>query len=541
MYSNFLASHAPISQENVTEKDLELTDTAILLQYYQPNEMHPASYEIGQGTPRGAPFSLRPRLVPVPRWLAPKPMSAFDAPQRRPCVALRDPRKARNFRVSCWMHTESKNLAKSPLNDTGRRAFMPARTEIPLKGSMFCIQRPRPSGPNALRAFGTILPGSTLKAYQLSKPSLRDVNGHILGASKQAKNTPIPIPTPPPRITRKSVLRPSPDGARVMVHRMNLARQQWNTNSIRAHRLCLYTQLASESVSSKAAKSILPAVRCTIHNIDGICAYAKKMAAIEGSEARHKEAETLAELRDYFHKLLRGEATPTVEHGGPLLQGLNHLHEDPVVAKTTGEADNLSYSGTTPELNAKITSRSVTQKPTARAYHYQSSTSNCISASVSSISSRQPTSHASTHAAPTTEISHIALNGLRSIIWSAQEVSSVERRQSPIAPDPKPSQKRSRAPADSVASTRVLRSMSKTKEVVVRVVAPSTARRQPCKQSKAKQAPSTSAHTFTSIPEDSTTTTRRYNLRPRKREYDEGGTSVQGNKRTSRPTKRRRA
>ncbi|KAH7345200.1 hypothetical protein B0J17DRAFT_702663 [Rhizoctonia solani] len=486
MDPTLLPSPSSIKRDTVPEKNSELTDTAILLRHYKFNEIQPNFYEIGQGTPQGDAFSMRPRLVPVPRWLGPKPMSSFNILQRQPCFYPRDPRKEKNFRSVCWMHADSSLLPNSPLNNTAHRAFMPARPKIPLKGSMFRAPRPRQQPSNSLRAFGTILPGSTLQTYKLSIPLARDANGHIIDAPKPLKPGPIPIPIPLPGVAKKNLLLPCSDGARVMVHRMNLARRKWNTVDIRTRRLSRYVQLASGIASPTTSEVAGPILGNLTYRIDGLYAYTKRMETIESSESRHEEATTLAKLRHSFHKLLRSEQTSNAELGGLSSQGFDSSHKDPVEAKMQGQAD-----------------------------------------------SQQP-----------------SLTELAPIIRTTR---SIEGQQPPISLRPKPHQSRSRAPAPySVPSTRVLRSMSKAKPDNVPapaisadthipcVVTSSSVHRRPRKELKPKQVPPANANGVLPIPANTTLSTSRYNLRPRKRKLGKDETSERGDKQASRPVKRRR-
>ncbi|KAG8716015.1 hypothetical protein FRC11_011271 [Ceratobasidium sp. 423] len=440
-------SRSPIDREAIPDEGSGLTDTAILLQHYRLNEVRLKSYKIGRGTPQGHPISLRPRLVPVSRWLAPKPMSSFNAPRRQPCTYLRDPQKAKNFRSLCWLHTESQLLAKSPLNDTAHRAIMPARPKIPLRGSMFCPPPPLHPPPNALRAFGTILPVSTMESRRLSTPLPRDNNGYIIGAPRRQRPAAIRISAPPPGITTKSALHPCPDGARVMVHRMNLARQSWNTARLRTQRLSLYNQLAL--IVPSTSSELIESISLVMHKVDGICAYMKKMAVIEGSKSRHKEAKTLTEIRDSFHKLL--QTKPIAKRDSLPPQELDCSLEDSVFTNKERWANSQPPSPRTPKSNVQVTLPLTAQESTRKA-NLQ-------------------------HSMPTD----------------------------------------------------------------ASIPAPSKTRRQPRKEAKAKQAPSTGANASPPIAADSIPTTSRYNLRPRKRELDHEEASGRDNKQASRPTKRRRA
>ncbi|KDN39565.1 hypothetical protein RSAG8_08721, partial [Rhizoctonia solani AG-8 WAC10335] len=451
--------------------DFALTPASIVLNY-KPSELDPELHEPGQGTAQGDPFSTRSRLVPVPRWLAPKPISSFDVPQRQSSFPLRDPRKYKNFRALCWMHTESRLLVKSPLNDTAHRAFMPARPNIPLEDSMFRLSCPS----NTLHAFGSILPGSTLQSYQLSVPPPRDTKGRVHpGPPKAPHPIRVVIPIPPPRVTAKGASHP----CLIIVHRMNLEREHGrNTANIRT-------------------------------------------------------------------ELVQSEQTLTAQRNDLSPAGFN----SDLKGKTYNQR---SYSPGTPKPNVKMTLPPATQRPTGGAHDSQSFTSTDTSTSDGSLSSQQHVSHGSTP--PTTNTNYATLTDLTSIIWSTLDVLPDEQRQSPVAPDPKPRQKRPRAPAPrSVPSTRVLRSMSKAESEnasvpvtippntsISRVSAPSTVRRQPRKESRAKQVSLASANASASASTNIISTTHGYNLRPRKRELGEDQAFRQGSKQASRPTKRRR-
>ncbi|CAE7149278.1 unnamed protein product [Rhizoctonia solani] len=529
-----------VINRKAARKRRELTDTAVLLHHYKLNEVGPACRETGQGTPQGDPFSMRPRLVPVPRWLAPRPMSSFGVPARQPCFYIRDPRKSMNFRALCWMHTESRLLTKSPLNDTTRRALMPARLDVPLEDSMF--RRSRPS--NALRAFGSILPGSTLKSYELSTPLPRNSGGHVLTESTKPKPAPIVIPTPPPRVVANNC----PNGARIMVHRMNLAREQrWNTAGDRTKVLQQYTTIASGmlSTTTEPTEPASPALRRLTHYIDGLCAYAKKVVVIKSRDMRHQESKILAELRDSLHKRLQSDQAFMLERDRLPLQRSNSSRENPVDTEMEINIDGQpSYSPRTPKPNVELTPPSTP----SRTDDSQPSTSMDTSTPTGSSSGQQDVSHGSAHISPTTNTTREAPKDLASTTWPIPELSPGER-QPPVAPNPKPRQKRQRAPAPySVPSTRVLRSMKVKSDNVPapatipsgasasRVVVPSVVRHQPRKELRARQVPRACTNTSTPAPVASASTTHRYNLRPRKRELDKG----QGSKQASRPAKRRR-
>ncbi|KAL5641464.1 hypothetical protein ACGC1H_001820 [Rhizoctonia solani] len=225
---------------------------------------------------------------------------------------------------------------------------------------------------------------------------------------------------------------------------------------------------------------------------------------------------------------------------------------DPVVTDISGKTyGQRFYSPKTPESNTKTIFSSTIRRPLERAYNSRlftstdASTSNCPSSG----QQQMHVSHRLIYPPSTADMNDAALTDQASITRFAPEVSPDEQRQSPVAPNTKSRQKRPRAPAPSVPSTRVLRSMNQVKydnafvpatplnASASRVVVPSTVHREPRKESRTKQVPQS---TTNASPMDVISTTSRYNLRPRKRDFgkDELG---EGSKQAGHPTKRRRA
>lgn len=154
---------------------------------------------VGRGTPSGRQQTLRPCLYP--RWFMPpqRSLQSFPKPKRPESV-----RKRLLHRCTLWMHAQYELLPLSPLNDTSSRAVMPARLKPSLEGAPILEpsfdQSPRPA--NALRPFGTILPGSTLESLQLSTPPPRDSQGRPL--LEEPNFVPLPLSQPLPLARKRT-------------------------------------------------------------------------------------------------------------------------------------------------------------------------------------------------------------------------------------------------------------------------------------------------------------------------------------------------
>ncbi|KAB5594332.1 hypothetical protein CTheo_2262 [Ceratobasidium theobromae] len=154
------------------------------------------------------------------------PLQHFPKPKTLP----KGPRKPPTLRRSTlWMTTQRELLPKSPLNDTPFRAIMPGRLNIPpIDASATKMKPSRPPRPNALRAFATILPGSTLDSLIMSRPPPRD-HGRV---SYPQPDPPIsPLSGPPPRVPF-----PRRDSHRFVfefVHAMELWREATNSRIIK--------------------------------------------------------------------------------------------------------------------------------------------------------------------------------------------------------------------------------------------------------------------------------------------------------------------
>ncbi|CAE6429360.1 unnamed protein product [Rhizoctonia solani] len=527
---------------------LERTDAVILLEHYKLSEVRPDRIRTRNGTPRGDLFSTRPKLVPIHRWLAPKPTSGFCVPERHR-FRLADPYKAKNFRSLCWMHTSFHLLSKSPLNDTTRRALMPARPNIPVKISEFCTPPPplpppplpqkRPS--NALRAFGTILPGSTLNSCKLSIPLPRDARGHVLpGGPKPRQFIPIQPPTPPPGVTAKKPLSRHPGCARVMVHRMNLSRKEWNTPSVCIEVVSRCIQLASAAGPSTVENLTGPVshpLEWVVDTIDGIYAHKKRMAVIETTKKRCDDTRTLAGLCTTVRKLVQS---------APATQARNSssLESDPIPEALVATGTNAivptkikrPQAPMTLAPDSKVTSSTTPRQSTdgascRRRLFIWTETPAPVS---SATSSHQSVDHGS-DCTPSSPIADYRESKRLKLAPSTLEKVPTPSQEPPPSPDPQPRQKRSRAPAlapCSIPPTRVLRSMTRAKEgnASTSSTAPSNepprrgaSRRQPRTESKVRQTPGNTD--VISSSQATAPTISRYNLRPRKRELDNGAMS----------------
>ncbi|CEL57513.1 hypothetical protein RSOLAG1IB_02254 [Rhizoctonia solani AG-1 IB] len=438
---------------------------------------------------------------------------------------------------------------------------MPTRPIIPPR-SQTPPSTPVPSPPkrpsNALRRFGTILPGSTLQSYRLSTPLSRDARGRAPSeASKPPCLIPNDLPTPPPGVIAKDALSPWPGNTRIMVHRMNISRHEWNTLHIRIESVTRYIRLALE-VSSSTTRS---APRLTAHplefiriadTINGIFVHTKRMAVIGCDRRRHEEVEALAVVRAAIHELAQTEIATEPSISLPLESG-----PSPEALVATG-MNTMVHA----EIESPRPSRALTREPRATSSFRHHQPIAGVSHRHHLLSAERPTS-ANSASFSHQSVGHSSICGLQSTITDQEQLAGPSQespfpekaptptqKQSP-GPDPQPHQKRSRVrtrPAPYlVPSTRILRSMTKAKEahsstsstappddVSFRTAVP---RRQLRKESKAKPIPSTDVVT---PPKAIAPNTSRYNLRPRKRELDNSGIPPTVGKQIDRPAKRRR-
>ncbi|CUA77503.1 putative protein YIL067C [Saccharomyces cerevisiae S288c] [Rhizoctonia solani] len=239
---------------------------------------------------------------------------------------------------------------------------------------------------------------------------------------------------------------------------------------------------------------------------------------------------------------LQKEQITTAERGAISPQRINPLRESPVITDMTGKVyGQRSCSLRTPEPSANVTLPPVyvpmELDSAALELVQDSEPPLAMGTSVSYGSSSSQQHRRSPHPLPT----YVDITDLVLANWSTPELSPKEQLQSPVAIDPKPRQKRSRAPAPPVPSTRVLRSMSQAKTnndftpatippnaPTPYEIAPFGVRREPRKPLRTKRVTPSTPRISASAVADDASATPRYNLRPRKRELGEDQASKQG-------------
>ncbi|GAB1519318.1 hypothetical protein RhiTH_002384 [Rhizoctonia solani] len=455
-------------------------------------------------------------------------------------------------------YAHDQKLSQSPLNYTGRRALVPTRIGSPIKNSMFhgALPPPRPTQrpSNALRAFGAILPGSTPQSYRLSTPLRRDSRGRAILEEPEPPNPKTMLPVPPPGIAAKKGLGPRSGHIRVMVHRMNLSRNGLNTSSARVQNFSGYMQIASQSRTPTIENLTGPVRRPPGHiveTIDGIRVHTKRMAAIEDSEKRREEARVVAYICASIRDL--AQRMPDVGPSNLLPLESNHAPEDTASATVVPPTSIEPHQAPNISAPSSSTLSSPTSRQTADMSSYKDQPlSTEIPSTPSALFNHQSSDCRSARTHPSTSTDHKTSEVLEPASPPPEIATTSVREPSP-EPAPQPRQKRSRvAPAPySVPPTRVLRSMTRAKDVQTpvlttapskkpsRKVAPDTVRSQAQRKPKVKRAQA-KIDPPPSASKPTPPTTSRYNLRPRKRGLDSTAACPETDKQPDRPIKRRR-
>lgn len=528
---------------------------------------------VGEGSPSGRDQWPRPCLRPRSWFMPPqRPLQNYPKPQRPNSV--QKPRVL--HRCTLWMHAQYESLPSSPLNDTTSRAAMPTRPKPSLEGAPVpetMHQSTRPA--NALRPFGSILPGSTLESFQLSTPPPRNSQGqHIL---EEPNFLPLPLFQPLP-LARKRFRATLTE----LALEMSYARRYSNSTEMRSQQIKDLNRVVKDVKNAKETptQATLERWESAIKAADMERLHSRKVFLRGGPHQRLEHTRTLTTivgtLRSLISKLQQSssdgnETTPLDGTHRPARRPFASLGNDTDTTTTTTTAqparaprfsdaafENLQSIALALSLRGPAPPEPKPVRPSVRRAmraieSSQASTSAGPSTSgdagVSSVETDYPSAIASTSQ---TSVPNTPLPG------DSPAPSMVECPTVPSGPPKSPIQcRRARAPYPG-PSTRILRSRSKQgvsepasssaalAGTSQRNRAGAAVARTPSARndtSKAKRTRTTRNKTTPSTLEQPTPTQSHYNLRPRKRELgeDEGKSQAGNTGQTGHPTKRRRA
>lgn len=506
--------------------------TAFLQYYYSACKAEDADDKLSAaGAKSCGPKSgvLVPRLPPtkhkkMPSWRAPKPKKRDDKYFRR---------------HTQWMHAPYESLAKSPLNDTPTRAVMPARLKVSLQGSPAQHVTQQFPGPprraNALRAFGSIVPGSTPESCKVSDCSYRNLPD-------------LKYFLPPPCLGSATDW-----GLCRVAHEMGYAAKYSDTEEMRLDMRRTLNDLVDEIATTHPAFGPTPRdykrwkETVEMGRVDLFHAKTAYFLDFYSRDAHDRCGTHIFEMKRLVTLARRavrsyGPVPPLVEYPRSTpghLQANQRRTSAPTAQALVPQQP--ARSGASPKPISRTAKGAVRA---TRVRHSSAATSSAVTLEASTMSL------AATVSPPFPTAPSLP---------AALEPSSDSSSPPPVSPSPRP--RRERAPRI-VLSTRRLRSTTKaviepvaptldsgapatapTRRVRLRVQAPKDlpAPRKPIVDaSKARQLRKTKAAAL-SAPEQPAYTQTRYNLRSRKRSHDEGEPAPAANiPPAPRPTKRRR-